>query len=211
MSVAADGVLAPALDRLYAAVAGLIDPVQQWHGGRLLVGPSLYEQLVDALGGSRGHGERRAVAAGSRSPLWVPAFDLRRDIDDTVRRWCPSGGSTPGRLRSLAATGYRPQDTAQVEDVAVVVESWAVSVKALLEPQRVKHFSVPCPACAATHVYRRDHGGDTVRQPALQIVAEQGCTCQACKATWMPQHYLLLCKVLGFDAPKGIADWERPQ
>jgi hypothetical protein len=30
------------------------------------------------------------------------------------------------------------------------------------------------------------------------------CTCQACKHTWLPQHYLLLSKVLGLDTPDGV-------
>jgi hypothetical protein len=43
--------------------------------------------------------------------------------------------------------------------------------------------------------------------PALQIVADAGCTCQACKKhTWLPQHYLLLCRVLGFDTPEGVLE-----
>jgi hypothetical protein len=47
----------------------------------------------------------------------------------------------------------------------------------------------------------RDAARDTVRMPAVHIVAETGCTCQACKHTRMPQHYLLPSKVLGLDAP----------
>ena len=41
-------------------------------------------------------------------------------------------------------------------------------------------------ASNATHVYRRDAAGEMVRMPALQIVADTGCTCQACKHTWLP-------------------------
>jgi hypothetical protein len=69
-----------------------------------------------------------------------------------------------------------------------------VQIKALLHPQHVKHLSAPCLACNATTVYRRDSSGEHVRLPLLQIVADTGCTCQACKHTWLPQHYLLLCQ-----------------
>jgi hypothetical protein len=62
------------------------------------------------------------------------------------------------------------------------------------------------PACGATTVYRKDSTGELVRQPALQIVAEHGCTCQACRYTWAPSHYLLLCKVLGFELPAGVLE-----
>ena len=54
------------------------------------------------------------------------------------------------------------------------------------------------------HVYRRDAAGEQVRIRALQIVADTGCTCQTCKHTWLPRHYLLLRRVLGFDTPEGV-------
>ena len=62
----------------------------------------------------------------------------------------------------------------------------------------------PCPACNATAVYRRNSAGENVRVPALQIIAEQGCTCLVCHASWTPDRYLLLCRVLGFDLPRGV-------
>jgi hypothetical protein len=106
----------------------------------------------------------------------------------------------------LAARPWRPQDTRSVEQIPGNVESWAVQIGALLDPQHVKHFSAACPACGATTVYRRDSAGERVRMPALQIVAETGCTCQACRHTWLPHHYLLLCTVLGFGPPAGILE-----
>ena len=60
-------------------------------------------------------------------------------------------------------------------------------------------------ACTATHVYR-DAAGEMVRMPALQIVADTGCTCQACKHTWGPELFLHLARVLGFDTPEGVLD-----
>jgi hypothetical protein len=45
-----------------------------------------------------------------------------------------------------------------------------------------------------------------VRQAALQIVAATGCRCLNCDATWTPDRYLLLIKVLGFDKPAGVLD-----
>lgn len=49
MTVATDGNLPAALDRLYGAVAGLIDPVKEMHDDMILSAPSLYEQLVDSI------------------------------------------------------------------------------------------------------------------------------------------------------------------
>jgi acetyl esterase/lipase len=121
--------------------------------------------------------------------VWADALDLRIEIDDTVKGWEPGGASTPAGLRQLTGRRYRPQDTRTLEEIAGTVESWAVAIRSLLDPQRVKHVSAPCPACGATHVYRRDSAGERVRVPALQIVVETGCTCQACRHTWAPQHY----------------------
>ena len=42
--------------------------------------------------------------------------------------------------------------------------------------------------------------------PALQIVADTGYTCLACKHTWGPDLYLHLARVLGFDTPEGVLE-----
>lgn len=69
----------------------------------------------------------------------------------------------------------------------------------------MKEISAPCPACGVSHVYRTK-AGERVRQAALQIVAATGCRCLNCDATWTPDRYLLLIKVLGFDKPAGVLD-----
>ena len=65
-------------------------------------------------------------------------------------------------------------------------------------------LSAPCPAYSATSVFRRDSAGERVRMPALQIITNLGCTCQACRYTWSPEYYLHLARVLGLDAPAGV-------
>ena len=52
----------------------------------------------------------------------------------------------------------------------------------------------------------RDRSGERVRVPALQVIAEQGCTCVVCRTCWTPDRYLLLCRVLGFDLPAGCME-----
>ena len=187
------------------AVGALIDPGKELVGGELRLGPSLYDQLVAELAATATRGETRGTHK-SMPPVWVEAMDLRVEIDDAVRAWQPDGASTPDRLRGLAARRWRPQDTRSVEQIAANLESWAAPIKALLSPQHVKHVSSPCPACNATHVYRRDAAGEMVRMPALQIVADTGCTCQGCGAHWAPDRYLWLCKVLGFELPAGVLE-----
>lgn len=206
VTVATDGYLPAALDHLHAAVAALVDPVKGMSHGGVLTAPSLYEQLVGDIGAAPSRDFAYARGQGrAKSPVWTDAMDLRIEIDDAVQAWAPDPRlSTPLRLRALASARWRPQDSKRVEQIAGNVESWAVQIRSMLDPQHVKHLSVHCPACGASTVYRRDSAGELVRVPALHLVADQGCTCQACRHTWLPQHYLLLCKVLGFDTPEGV-------
>jgi hypothetical protein len=67
-------------------------------------------------------------------------------------------------------------------------------------------FDTPCLACGAITVYRRDSAGELVRQPALQIVAEAGCSSIDRRYTWAPSHYLHLCRVLGLELPAGVLE-----
>lgn len=198
-----DGALAPALDRLYATTAKLIDPVKQWAGDRMLVAPSLYQQLVDDVPARTGDWIPSSGYSTPAPPVFVDALDLQREIDDTVKRWCRHGDTTPERLRRIAAGRWRPQDVQHLEHVSAELDRWTHAISALLDPEPVKSVSAACPACGARYVYKQ-HAGEQVRQPALQLIAETGCTCQACRAYWSPQHYLLLAKVLGIDAPTGV-------
>lgn len=136
VTAAMDGCLPAALDRLYAAVARLVDPLKEMHDGAIVAAPSLYEQLLGAIPTVMGHG---AVATTRRSmaPVWTDALDLRIEIDDETRRWQPDTAPTPARLRALAARPWRPQDTSNLGSIAGRVESWSVSVRSLLTPASV--------------------------------------------------------------------------
>jgi hypothetical protein len=118
VTVAIDGCLPAALDRLYGAVSALVDERKELHDGALLAAPSLYEQLVGEVpatvqrdGYARGHSR-------SLPTIWVDALDLLSEIDDTVRVWEQLGVSTPTRLRVFASRGWRPQDTREIEERA---------------------------------------------------------------------------------------------
>lgn len=201
----AGGCLPAAVERLCAATAALVDPSEEMHENAIVAAPSLYEQLDDAITTSKCQSSAHR-ASRSMPPVWIDALDLRVEIDDTTREWQPDVRSTPVRLRTLAAGPWRPQDTRSIDKLSGRIESWCVSVKSLLNPTTVKHVSAACPACGATTVYKRDSGGERVRVPALQIVAETGCTCQACRHTWGPELYLHLARVLGFESPPGVLE-----
>jgi hypothetical protein len=130
---------------LYAAVAGLVDPIKALTDDVIRTAPSLYEQLVGSIPTAKREGMGR-LAGRSVPPVWTDALDLRIEIDDTARGWQPDQVcSTPTRLRGLAAKRWRPQDTSGVEKIAGRVESWAVSVQSLLSATSVKHVSAAVP------------------------------------------------------------------
>lgn len=199
-----DGDLPGTLDQLYAAVAALIDPRKELLDGLLHAAPSLYDELLSELPSQAGKGlSYRSSHYKTAAPLWLDALDLKTEIDKRVAAWNPKGDSTPERLRGHASRQWRPQDAKQLEQQAAELQSFALSITSMLTPQHVKHFSAPCPACGTRWVYRHQ-AGERIRQPALQLVAATGCTCQACRAFWAPQHYLLLAQVLGLNSPAGV-------
>jgi hypothetical protein len=193
-----------AVDRLHAAVAGLVDPVKRSFDGVVRVAPSLYHQLRAEIPASAGR-EKVRLHVASRSPAWLDAVDLLDEIDTAVEAWQAAGVDTADRLRVLAARRWRPQDVRGIGQIVEAVNGWVVAVAGLLEPQRVKTISAACPACDTRYVYRQ-RDGERVRQPALQVVAEKGCTCLSCGAAWAPELYLHLVRLLGFELPPGVLE-----
>ena len=191
-------------NRLSKAVHRMIDARPGLAGTKTAYQPSLYDTLVGDLAGTQG--ETRTPAK-SMPPCWIDAVQLRADIDTTVRRWKPGQqGSTSNRLRILAEQPWRPDDTVHVLAIAKTVESWCESIAHLIDPEHVKHVSAPCPTCGTATVWRTDTAGERVRTPALKLVTESGCTCQACGAHWEPTKYLFLVRLLGWELPDGVLE-----
>lgn len=197
--------LPDAIDSLYRAVGALIDPAKEFINGQMLAGPSPYEHLLAEIPAKSGGEGFIAGVARSLPPAWCDALDLKVQIDTRVKEIQPAGDSTPDRLRALASRRWRPQDCRQVRDHATEIESWQVSIQSLLEPEHVKSITASCPSCGTRWVYR-NIAGETVRQAALQLVINAGCTCQNCRATWTPDRYLWLCKLLQIDLPAGVLE-----
>lgn len=199
--------LPAAVDELYRATAELIDGRKQFVNGRVLAGPSMYEALLGEIP-AKSSGDTYSRGVGrSVPPVWADAVDLRATIDGRVAEWAKTSRrrevSTPARLRALAATRWRPQDAAQVLSYATEITAWVRTIQNLIEPVSVKAVSEPCPHCGRRWWYtHRD--GEQIRQPALQLVIETGCTCQACGAFWPPERFLFLVRLLGLDVPAGV-------
>ena len=199
-----DGNIQAAHTRLKRAVDRLCQPNLGTHRNATVTAPSLYEQLCSDLAGIQGDNK---TPAKSLPPIWIDAAQLKQDIDKQAAKWEPKRHrSTPQRLIILAEQTWRPQDTRHVNTITRTITRWADSIVHLLDPQSVKHISAPCPSCGRTTVYRRDDAGEVVRQPALRIVTNQGCTCAHCDAHWSPDKYMFLCTLLGFDLPEGVLE-----
>jgi phage terminase large subunit GpA-like protein len=147
--------------------------------------------LAGAIPGTQGN--QRHIP-GSSPPLNLDAVDLKNDIDSKLTQW------------QLSKQHWRPQDTELIDTYTADIHLWCKRIDALLNPVHTKQISAACPHCEHTHVYRHNSSGESVRTAALQIVAEVGCQCLHCHATWTPDRYLLLCRVLGFDVPTGVLE-----
>lgn len=200
-----DGNIHAAHTKLKQAVTRLCAPNHAHHHNHTITAPSLYDQLCASLAGTQGDNK---TPAKSLPPIWIDAAQLKTDIDHQTRQWlkAPRTVTTCTRLTLLADQTWRPQDTNHVTDIARTIDHWAQSITNLFDPQSVKHITAACPSCGRTTTYHRDDAGETVRQPALRIVTNQGCTCGACGAQWTPDKYLFLCKLLGFDLPEGVLE-----
>jgi hypothetical protein len=193
-----DGSLPATLTALDDALYALIGPQTRLIDGRMIGAPSRYMELAASVTGEQAN-TGGGGGSKSRPPFWTDAFDKIREIDEKVALWQPAFTGVPptvGRLRCLRARGWRPQDCRQLEGFAADCARWASDVDALLNPPRRWTLPSPCPACNTDTVYRRDNGGEMIRQPALQIAAE-GCFCAKCRAYWAPDRFVWLARVLG--------------
>ena len=198
-----DGNIVAARTKLSQAVDRLCKPRMAVYNNKIRYGLSLYRQLKSDLAGTQGD---TRTPAKSLPPLWIDAVQLLGDMDTETRVWYPKGRGVPARLGALSAKSWRPQDTDKVTTIATTVDGWCETILHLLDPESVKHISAACPSCGRGFVYRKDSAGDTVRQPALKVVTETGCTCQACQAHWAPDRYMFLCRLLGFALPQGVLE-----
>lgn len=202
-----DGNLPAALNNLTHAVTALTEPRPQLVDGRLLKQPSWYMQLWDAVSGEQSN-TGGGGGSKSRPPFWTDAFDTLNEIDTAVAVWQPAYTGTPptvGRLHTLQAHKWRPQDVRAITQITAALQAWVITIETLLNPQPKWTLPNPCPACGTTTIHRRDGAGEMVRQPALQI-GPNGCTCQHCRYTWAPAYFTHLAAVLGFALPAGVLE-----
>ncbi len=190
-----DGQLEPAQHRLDAVVHALVDPVPVWDRGTCRWTESVYSRLRQALRGRQGAGGVHLVA-GSRAPCSIAALDLVVAIDCCVERWEPGKGDTVDKLHRLVGQGWRPQDTTLMDDISARLERWTVEASQLLgDETAVVGLRLPCPVCGQRYTHRHK-AGESVRSDALRV-SELGADCLACGASWSPEEFHWLARLLG--------------
>jgi len=169
---------------------------------------SVYTEMVAALPG--GQGTQLGSTARSMPPLWVDGLIWLNEVHATIDVWVHTYQlgtdlTVTEQLDALTALTWRPQDVPLVQDHADSIRRWVRNGTTLIdgEEQRKMELVSPCPACGVRTVYRKDSGGDTVRQAALSLTTT-GCVCLACRHDWAPQYFQHLAAVLGCNIP-GVA------
>lgn len=185
------------LRRLREAVHALVEPIPVWDGGTCRWSDALYWRLRRSLRGQPRQSGRRVP--DSRPPCRTDVLTLLIDIDMTAAEWEPHGKGTIERLRQIAAQDRRPQDCELLDAYSATVEAWAVRAAELLgdKPPEVA-LRLPCPSCGVRFIHRHANG-ENVRAWALRV-SEDGARCQACEATWQPEQFEFLARLLGCPA-----------
>lgn len=212
-----DGDLPEALAELADAIAALVEPKIEWLDGRVVTGPSLYEQIAASIAGAQGTGA--GAAARSMPPLWVDAVDIINDIDTALTAWqiglpgheigtARSGAAS--RIADLARRPWRPQDVRTVAQITKALAGWAQDITLRLDPPKRIQLAEPCPQCDESTVYRTDSAGDTVRMAALQLDDDE-CVCLNCHTKWPEWQFRLLARALDWarDRREGEAERQR--
>jgi hypothetical protein len=192
-----DGPLPLAKRRLGDAVHALADPQPVAINGGYRWTDSVYVGLRGALRGSKA-GRGGLVRS---APCRIEILTLCVEIDTTVAGWEP-GKTTPDRLRQHAARSFRPQDTALIDQHCGRIERWVLAAAELLTAEPRVYLHARCPRCSERFAYHRDGADERVRTRALRV-SESGCRCLACGATWGPDRFHWLARLIGAPALPG--------
>jgi len=193
-----DNPLAMSRRRLRDAVNALAEPIPVWDGGVCRWSDAVYMRLRSSLRGAPTRSVR--LVPDSRLPCRADVLTLLIDIDQTAAIWEPNGKGTVERLRQVAGQDRRPQDCELLDGYSATVEAWTVKAAELLGDIAPEvSLRLPCPSCGSRFNYRPNGSGETVRSWALRV-SESGARCQCCHATWLPEQFEFLAKLLGCPA-----------
>lgn len=214
--------LADFTDQAHKLIGPTYGTVNRDHTGiRIVTGPSILDQLQNALAGDEDGqpGDRR----GARIPLRADIGQLLMDVGSGIRGWYQHNPRYYGLVipnphrhnnRTIrdahAIVGYltNPHARLAAEDgpflqrAADEIAGWLTRADQILNPPRRMDIAAPCPACDRRWYYHHD-GADEIRSAALTVTAN-GCSCQACGTTWGPELFQHLARVLECPLPEGV-------
>lgn len=165
--------------------------------------------LLDQLAAATKHGStRNGAGRGSASaPVAVEVVDLLRRIRaEAAALWQTYGEGDPTqipreltqRVRELTAGACLRVNLDDLTHVHRHVSDWITAIRGILDPPRRLHLVAACPACDVRIVHRTDPTtGERVRQPALCVDTDTGCTCLSCGEQWPTDHLEHLAQVIG--------------
>lgn len=187
-----------ARNTLTDAVSNLCDPRPHLLERHTIWLDSRYTELrdsIDITGTRTGHGD-----GGGKIPCWIDALKLAMTIDigtaQHVAAWeTVLSETTPSRLEQLAARQWRPHDTEHIQHITADITAWVEAIDDLFASKPL-YLPDPCPQCGFDHAYRLSDTGERIRTPALAITVERA-ICQNCHATWTPDKYVFLGRLLG--------------
>ena len=197
LTASPDGPLALARRRLDDAVHALADPVPVWAGGVCRWSDSVYVRLRVALRGAPV--SRTAVYHRSKPPCRFDVLALlvsnrHRGVLVGTGRQGHGGAASPVGWPRLAAPGLLADRHVQRRDRAVDTVGGRAD-----HPELRVFLREPCPRCGERWAVRRDSAGELVRVRVLKV-SETGCKCQACGASWGPDRFEWLARLLGCPA-----------
>ncbi|WP_458793925.1 DUF7341 domain-containing protein [Nocardia terpenica] len=206
--------LAYAVRELQDAIHALVEPRYEIHVStanrvvRCRFRESVYVEMASELvrittgrfSSSMSRSVNRQHKPRSRPPGWLDGIMWFAEVDRTVREWCRdpvhgNGPETVQRLNSVAARTFVQDDERTVRQWTQDLRRWTDRAHRLLRPERRWMLSAACPECGVRFIHRYNESGELVRQAALQLTV-RGCTCQACKSTWMPDQFAVLANAL---------------
>lgn len=164
--------------------------------------PSLWEQIVDAVGVGNEQGSGR-VSTAWRLPVAVEVVDLRSDIVDMTvdglydfdKRPRMNGDNidVPSSIRLLAATVATRNVERDITRWTLAAQSWGRRARTILglddDPQPRRIRDTPCPECGVVYVVKHDADGEAIHLPPLLVQFEgklpRDIQCSACVRTWL--------------------------
>lgn len=175
------------------AAHALAEPTPVWGGGICRWQESIYDRLRSAL---TAKSQRATVAAGSRLPCRIDVLSLLHDIDTTTAVWWPDAHNTRDRLAKMREQHWTPQDVERLTAYTTKLQQWTAGGAELLGDRMTSiALRKPCPSCGQLWTHRRA-GAENVRCYALRA-SDTGAQCLACNATWTPDQYRFLARLLG--------------